>query len=136
MTKKELINALCYELIIQLKKWKPWLFASLWFSNLAKAIMNDCRSDWVKWKTETTLKKVDSQAVAIVQQWEKASRKTVSTQLAEKAKELFPKATITPLPDAVVPSVMIIHEAEEGDSEAQQILGKELRITWTLDGLK
>lgn len=136
MRRDELVNALCYELIIQLKHWKPQWFTKPWLAKLAKMILDNCRPDWVKWKTEKTLKKVDEQAVAIVNQWEKESRENVAAQLATKAQELFPKATITPLPDAVVPSVIIIHEAEEGDSEAQKILGKELRITWTLDGLK
>jgi hypothetical protein len=136
MRRDELINALCYELIIQLKDWHPQWFRRPWVAKLAKMILDNCRPDWVKWKTEKTMKKVDEQAVVIVKQWEKESRETVATQLADKAKELFPKATITPLPDAVVPSVMIVHEAEPSDSEAIKILGKELRITWTLDSLK
>jgi hypothetical protein len=53
--------------------------------------------------------------------------------LASKAQELFPEATVTPLPQAIVPSVMIVHEAAEGSSDAVKALGGELRITWRLE---
>jgi len=41
-------------------------------------------------------------------------------------------ATITALPDAIVPSVMIVHNASEEASDAIKALGAELRITWQL----
>lgn len=98
--------------------------------------MQWCKPDWTEWKTQLTLKKVDEQAADLVKQWEAEERAVVATKLAEKAQELFPAATVTPLPDAIVPSVMIIHEAPEGASDDVKALGGELRITWTLDGLK
>lgn len=78
------------------------------------------------------MRKVDEQAAALVEQWEKEERETKATKLAEKAKDLFPQATIKPLPDAIVPSVMIIHEAPPEASDEIKALGGELRITWQL----
>jgi hypothetical protein len=78
------------------------------------------------------MQKVDEQAKELVKQWEREEREVVAEKLASKAQELFPQATITPLPDAVVPSVMIIHEAPESASDDVKALGGELRITWQL----
>ena len=74
------------------------------------------------------MKSVDSQAAALVEQWEKEEDKAKSEQLLEKAKELFPSATVTIVPDAPVPSVMIIHEADENASDEVKALGGEMRI--------
>ena len=79
------------------------------------------------------MKKVDRQTKALVEQWGKEEREVVADKLAQKAQQLFPQATITPLPDAIVPSVMIIHEAPPDASDEVKALGGELRITWTLD---
>lgn len=132
MTNQAIFNALCYELAL----WaaEKWSFLRLqpWFPLL----LEWCKPDWTEWKTQLTLKKVDEQAADLVKQWEAEERAVVATKLAEKAQELFPAATVTPLPDAIVPSVMIIHEAPASASDDVKALGGELRITWTLDGLK
>ena len=132
MTQQSVFNALCYELAI----WaaNKWSFLRLqpWFPLLIQW----CKPDWTAWRTEQTIKKVDAQATDLVKQWEKEEREIIANKLATKAQELFPAATITPLPDAIVPSVMIVHEAPEGASDDVKALGGELRITWTLDGLK
>ena len=109
------------------KKW-PFLGALPGLSSFC----DYCFPFWTKWKTETTLQKVDEQAKELVEQWEKEEREALANKLAEKAQELFPEATITPLPDAMVPSVMIIHEAPADASDEIKALGKELRITWQL----
>ena len=132
MTSQAIFNALCYELAIWAAEKRPSLRFKPWFI----ALINWCKPDWTEWKTEQTIKKVDEQAAALVKQWEKEERETIATKLASKAQELFPAATITPLPDAIVPSVMIVHEASESASDDVKALGGELRITWTLDGLK
>ena len=79
------------------------------------------------------MQKVDEQAKELVEQWEKEERVVIANKLADKAQELFPEATITPLPDAIVPSVMIVHEAPPEASDAVKALGGELRITWQLE---
>jgi hypothetical protein len=79
------------------------------------------------------MQKVDEQAKELVEQWEKEERQIIADKLAAKAQELFPQATITPLPDAIVPSVMIAHEAPPEASDAVKALGGELRITWRLE---
>jgi hypothetical protein len=129
MTKQTALLALCYELALEAaKKWShirlfPWF----------PLLMAYCLPSWTEWKTQNTLKKVDTQAKELVEQWKKEERETVANKLAEKAQELFPQATVTPLPDAIVPSVMIVHEAPEGASDNIKALGKELRITWKLE---
>ena len=132
MTSQAIFNALCYELAIwAANKWS-FLRLQSWFPLL----LEWCKHDWSAWKTEQTIKKIDEQASTLVKQWEKEEREIIATKLASKAQELFPSATITPLPNAIVPSVMIVHEAPESASDDVKALGGELRITWTLDGLK
>ena len=132
MTNQSIFNALCYELAT----WaaNKWSFLRLqpWFPLLIQW----CKPDWTAWKTDHTIKKVDEQLTVLVKQWEKEEREIIADKLASKAQELFPAATVTPLPDAIVPSVMIVHEAPESASDDVKALGGELRITWTLDGLK
>ena len=131
MNKDIPFNALCYELaLFAIHKWPP-LALNLW----VKALLAWCKPYWAQWKTEQTIKKVDEQVVVLVKQWEKEERVVIATKLAEKVKELFPAAEITPMPDAIVPSVMIVHEAPDSASDGVKALGGELRITWTLDGL-
>jgi hypothetical protein len=132
MTNQAIFNALCYEVALRLADKWPSLRLQPWFIML----INWCKPDWTAWKTEQTIKKVDEKASTLVKQWEKEEREVIATKLASKAKELFPAATITPLPDAIVPSVMIVHEAPESASDDVKALGGELRITWTLDGLQ
>lgn len=121
--------ALCYELALELAKQRPSIVSQWWY----KQLLEWCRPAWVEWKTQTTLQAVDKQAAVLVEQWEKEEREHRSETLAAKAQELFPKATVTPLPDAVVPSVMIVHEAPDDASEAIKALGAELRIIWKLE---
>ena len=132
MTNQAIFNALCYELALWAAEKRPSLRFKPWFI----ALINWCKPDWTTWKTKQTIKKVDEQAAVLVKQWEKEEREIVATKLASKAQELFPAATITPLPNAIVPSVMIVHEAPESASDDVKALGGELRITWTLDGLQ
>lgn len=131
MNKDVPFNAACYELVsFAISKW-PKLAFNPW----VKALLAWCKDDWAQWKTEQTIKKVDEQVVVLVKQWEKEERAVIATKLAEKAQELFPAAEITPMPNAIVPSVMIVHEAPDSASDGVKALGGELRITWTLDGL-
>ena len=119
-----IFNALCYEaLLFAIRKWP-----SLAFNPWVKALLAWCKPDWTEWKTQQTLKKVDEQAAALVEQWEREEREIIADKLAGKAQELFPAATITPLPDAIVPSVMIIHEAPESASDAVKARSEERRV--------
>jgi hypothetical protein len=128
MSKQTVLLALCYELAMEVVKRWPRLRFSPWFPLL----VSHCLPFWTEWKTARTMQKVDEQAKELVKQWEREEREVVAEKLASKAQELFPQATITPLPDAVVPSVMIIHEAPESASDDVKALGGELRITWQL----
>ena len=132
MTNQAIFNALCYEVAMWAADKRPSLRFKPWFI----ALINWCKPDWTEWKTEQTIKKVDEQAAELVKQWEKEEREIIADKLASKAQELFPAATITPSPNAIVPSVMIVHEAPESASDDVKALGGELCITWTLDGLK
>lgn len=129
MTNETLIYAFCYELAIRLIERFPKLRFSPW----TKLLLAHCKPFWTEWKTQATLKAVDQQAKVRVEQWDKEEREARSQALADKAHELFPNATVTPLPDAPVPSVMIIREAAPNASDEVKALGGELRITYKLD---
>jgi hypothetical protein len=129
VTKETIFFALCYELAMEAVKRWPRLRFTPWFPLL----LAHCLPFWTEWKTARTMQKVDEQAKELVEQWEKEEREIIADKLATKAQELFPQATITPLPDAVVPSVMIVHEAPPEASDAVKALGGELRITWRLE---
>jgi hypothetical protein len=119
----------CYEAGLWAAKRWPWLVLILGYKN----IMDILRPFWEAWKVQFTMEEVDKQAATLVEQWEIEEREGRSAVLASKAQELFPEATVTPLPHAIVPSVMIVHEAAEGSSDAVKALGSELRITWRLE---
>lgn len=128
MTLQSWLNAMCYELGLWAATRRPSLVFQEWF----KQMMANCRPDWAEWRTRITMEKVDKEAKALVQQWEEEDKSVVAGKLAEKAQELFPNATITPLPHAVVPSVMIEHPAPNDASDEVRALGGEMRITWLL----
>lgn len=89
-------------------------------------MMNYCRTDWADWKTSRVVNSVDSQSEKLIEEWVEDQRNAMANKLAKKAKEIYPKAKITPVPDAIVPSVII---EGEGDS----LLGGPMRITWRID---
>jgi len=130
MSKQSWFNALCYELGLWAVEKRPSLALQPWF----KMLMAYCRPDWAEWKTKIVMEKIDQQTTALVKQWEKEERETKANALAEKAHELFPDAKVTPLPDAIVPSVLIEKAPPADASEAVKALGGELRITYQLPG--
>ena len=130
MSGQSWFNALCYEAGLWAAEKRPSLAASPWF----KLLMAYCRPDWTEWKTKVVMEKVDEQARSLVATWEKEHREDTANKLAAKAQELFPKAKITALPNAIVPSVMIEQGPPIDASDDVKALGGEMRITWTLDG--
>jgi hypothetical protein len=84
------------------------------------------------WQIKATIEDVDQQVGMIADQWEADEREDKANALAAEAQELFPEATVTPLPNAIVPSVMIVREAPPDASDDIKALGGELRITWQL----
>ena len=91
---------------------------------------------WDEWKVKSSVEDAAQQADMIADQWETDEREAKANALAAEAQELFPEATVTPLPNAIVPSVMIVTEAPESASEGVKALGGELRITYAPNGLK
>jgi hypothetical protein len=130
MSGQSWFNALCYEAGLWAVTKRPSLAFQPWF----KMLMAYCRPDWAEWKTKIVMENVDEQAAALVKQWEKEERETKANALADQAKKLFPDAIITPLPNAIVPSVMIEKAPPADASEAVKALGGELRITYQLKG--
>ena len=128
MSKQSWLNALCYELGLWAAEKRPSLALQPWF----KMLMAYCRTDWTEWKTKIVMEKIDQQASVLVKQWEQEERKTKANALAEEAHKLFPDAIITPLPNAIVPSVLIEKAPPADASEAVKALGGELRITYQL----
>jgi hypothetical protein len=125
MTTEALFRALCYELGLFFLDRQPSLAHNPWF----RRMINYCRTDWADWKTAKVMKTIDSQSKALIEEWVEDHRNAMANKLAKKAREAFPKATITPVPDAIIPSVII---EEEGDSP----LGGPLRITWKPEDYK
>jgi len=128
MSRQSWLNALCYEAGL----WAVSQWPSLAFNPWCKLLMAYCRPDWAEWKTKIVMEKVDEQAAVLVKQWEKEEKETKANALAEKARSLYPKAKVTPLPDAIVPSVLIETAPPADASEAVKALGGELRITYRL----
>lgn len=122
------LNALCYELGLEAASRWPALALQPWF----KQLMAWCRPDWTEWKTKTTLNAVDAQAKALSDQWKQEHNERVADELSRKAQELFPSSKVTPLPNAIVPSVLIETAPPDDASEAVKALGGELRITYQL----
>jgi hypothetical protein len=129
MTRAALVNALLYKLAKWLIERKP----ALALHPLIRRLLAWCKPDWEQWKVNQTMQDVDRQSIVLVDQWATEEKEKQSEILAEKAKQLFPEATITALPNAIVPSVMIIHEADDSASNGVKALGGELRITNNLD---
>ena len=102
MTRGALINALLYELAKWLIKHKP----ALAFSPLMIRLLAWCRPDWEQWKVSETMESVDSQASALLQQWEKDDKTKQAIKFVQKARQLFPDAIVTSIPNAPIPSVM------------------------------
>jgi hypothetical protein len=128
MSKQSWFNAFCYELGLWVAEKRPSLALQPWF----KMLMAYCRPDWAEWKTKIVMEKVDEQAATLVKQWEKEEREAKANALADKARSLYPEAKVTPLPDAIVPSVLIETAPPADASEAVKALGGELRITYQL----
>lgn len=129
MKNETLFFAFCYEVAIRLIE----RFPSLRLFPLMMMLIAYCKEPWVEWKTWVTLQAVDKQAKALMEQWEIEERQARSEALAEKAQALYPDAKVTPVPDAPVPSVMIVREAAPNASEEVKALGGEMRITYRLD---
>lgn len=124
VTNIALINALAYELgLLFLDR-----FSSLAFNPWFKRMMAYCRADWAEWRTKRVMKDVDRQSNKIIEQWAEDSRNARANKLAKKAKEKFPGAKVTPVPDSFLPTV-IIEEDDDGDTP----LGGPMRITWRLE---
>lgn len=121
-------NALCYELVLWAAAKRPSLALQPWF----KQLMAWCKPDWVEWKTKKTIQAVDAQAKALSGQWKQEHNERVADERSRKAQELFPASKITPLPNAIVPSVLIETAPPDDASEAVKALGGELRIKYRL----
>ena len=128
MSRQSWFNALCYELGLWAASKRPSIALQPWF----KMLMAYCRPDWAEWKTKIVMEKIDQQTTTLVKQWEQEEREIKANALAEKAHELFPDAIVTPLPNAIVPSVLIEKAPPADASEAVKALGGELRITYQL----
>lgn len=132
MTEPSIVNALLYEVAVWVRARCPWIVINA----LCAQVIANCRPDWLKWKTEATLEKVDQQTEEIVEQWKEEEKSEKADILVAQAMKLYPTAKITPLPDAVVPSVMIEQEAPEDASDDVKALGGEMRITYKFDELQ
>ena len=77
MTRAALINALLCELAKWLVQRKP----ALAFHPLIIRLLAWCKPDWEQWKVSETMKSVDSQTAALVEQWEKDDKTNQAIRL-------------------------------------------------------
>lgn len=75
--------------------------SSLWHHPVIKALMEAWRPDWVEWKTKSTMQDVDQQVDELHERWAAAER---------------------------IEQAPIITEKPSDGSNAQQLLGGEMRI--------
>jgi len=132
MSRESWFNALCYEAAL----WAISRWSFLAINPWVKQLMQYFRPDWTEWKTKIVMEAVDKQTAPLLEKWEQEEKETKANALAEQAQQLFPKAKITPLPNAIVPSVLIETAPPDDASEAVKALGGELRITYQLPGSK
>lgn len=128
LTEAQLLRAMLYELCLALKQH----MRLRWFAMLLFPLVKQWEEDWAAWKTALTIKEVEEQAASIQQQWTTEENKKTAENLADQAAEMFPSAIVTPLPDAIVPSVLIETPPPEDASDDVKLLGGEMRITYKL----
>ena len=116
-------NAIVYDVLWRLCESYP----SLRTNKLVQMVMTHCFPDWVVWKTEITMKDVDTQAETLKEQWQKEDNEKV----VEKVSKLFPDAEVT-THDEKTGAVLIEHPPD--GSKAQELLGgaMEVKSPWSL----
>jgi hypothetical protein len=118
-----MLNAIVYDVL-----WRFCdIYPSLRANKLVQMVMTHCFPDWVLWKTEITMKDVDTQAETLKEQWQKEDNEKV----VEKVSKLFPDAKVT-THDENTGAVLIEHPPD--GSKAQELLGgtMEIRSPWSL----
>jgi hypothetical protein len=123
-----MVYAICYEVAQWAVDNNPKLRSNKWI----RLLLEYCRPYWVEWRTKETMAEVDRQAEEIADGWEKDDRVQAANGLATRARELHPDAVVTPVPGAVVPSVMIETPPDPNASDNVKALGGEIRITYKL----
>ena len=118
-----MLNAIVYDVLWRFCDSYPSLRAN----KLVQMVMTHCFPDWVLWKTEITMKDVDTQAETLKEQWQKEDNENV----VEKVSKLFPDAKVT-THDENTGAVLIEHPPD--GSKAQELLGgtMEIRSPWSL----
>lgn len=115
--KYSLLNAIVYDILWRLCEAYP----SLRPNSLVKMAKDHCFPDWVEWKTEMTMKSVDSQVEDLKAQWNTQENQ----KIVHKVQEAYPNSRVT-LHDEQTGAVRI--EKPSDGSEAQNRLGGEIRI--------
>jgi hypothetical protein len=98
------VNALVYEVILFLQNF----FKFFRVNPIIKEILENCRPDWVEFRTRIVLAELDKQVEQIHKAWD--------LEEAEKQKPIY-------------------SEEPADDSEAQRLLGGPMRlsVSWTFD---
>ena len=98
------VNALVYEVILFLQNF----FKFFRVNPIIKQILENCRPDWVEFRTRIVLAELDKQVEQIHKAWD--------LEEAEKQKPIY-------------------SEEPADDSEAQRLLGGPMRLSapWTVD---
>jgi hypothetical protein len=129
MSAESWFKALFYEAGLWAVSRFPWLVIISSF----KEAMKECLPAWSEWKTKVVMEEINGEAKQLLEQWKNDEGKLLSDKLSKQARERFPDAKITPLPDEAVPSVLIEMAPPANASEAVKSLGGELQITYKFD---
>jgi len=118
-----ILNAIVYDVL--------WRFcdsySSLRSNKLVQMAMAHCFPDWVLWKTEVTLKNVDTQVETLKEEWKEKENEAI----VEKFQREYPNSKVT-THDEDTGAVLIEHPPD--GSQAQELLGgtMEIRSPWGL----
>jgi hypothetical protein len=126
MDNRAILRAIGYEILL-------WLSSKVWFVQLLPGVtyyLKQWQEDAINWRIECAMQSIEEQSEALVQQWEKQDKEQHANALAAQIQAELPDATVTPLPDAIVPSVLIEHPVDTSASEEVQALGGPMKITW------
>lgn len=132
MDNRAILRAIGYEILL-------WLSSKVWFAGLIPGVsyyLSQWQEDAINWRIECAMQSVEDQTQILVKLWEEEEQKQRANDLAVQVQAELPEAIVTPLPDAIVPSVLIEHPIDANASADVQALGGPIEITWKPESLQ
>jgi len=132
MDNKAILRAIGYEILL-------WFSSKTWFARLIPGVsyyLAQWQEDAINWRIECAMQSVEDQSQTLVKLWEEEEQKQRANDLAAQVQAELPDAIVTPIPDAIVPSVLIEHPADTSASEDVQALGGPMEMVWRPESLQ